>query len=232
MGTDVALMLGIAHTLVENGWQDEAFLARCTTGYDRFADYLLGTTDGTAKTAEWAAEICGVSAVKIRELAEIFHHNTTMLMAGWGMQRQQFGEQKHWMIVTLAAMLGQIGTPGGGFGFSYHFANGGNPTRRAAVLASMQGSIPGGVDAVDKIPVARIVEALENPGGFYQHNDGSPLPGYSFYLVGGRRELYPSSGYQPSDSRVAKTGTGRYLGMFLDGRRETRGYCSACDHQL
>ncbi|MDI5823312.1 molybdopterin-dependent oxidoreductase, partial [Salmonella enterica subsp. enterica serovar Kentucky] len=87
-----------------------------------------------------------------------------------GMQRQQFGEQKHWMIVTLAAMLGQIGTPGGGFGFSYHFANGGNPTRRAAVLASMQGSIPGGVDAVDKIPVARIVEALENPGGFYQHN--------------------------------------------------------------
>ncbi len=83
MGTDVALMLGIAHTLVENGWQDEAFLARCTTGYDRFADYLLGKTDGTAKTAEWAAEICGVSAVKIRELAEIFHHHTTMLMAGW-----------------------------------------------------------------------------------------------------------------------------------------------------
>jgi anaerobic selenocysteine-containing dehydrogenase len=26
MGTDVALMLGIAHTLVENGWQDDAFL--------------------------------------------------------------------------------------------------------------------------------------------------------------------------------------------------------------
>lgn len=86
------------------------------------------------------------------------------------MQRQQFGEQKHWMLVTLAAMLGQIGTPGGGFGLSYHFANGGNPTRKAAVLASLQGSVQGGVDAVDKIPVARIVEALENPGGFYQHN--------------------------------------------------------------
>lgn len=75
------------------------------------------------------------------------------------MQRQQFGEQKHWMLVTLAAMLGQIGTPGGGFGLSYHFANGGNPTRKAAVLASLQGSVQGGVDAVDKIPVARIVEA-------------------------------------------------------------------------
>lgn len=137
MGTDVALMLGIAHTLVENGWHDEAFLARCTTGYAVFASYLLGESDGIAKNAEWAAEICGVGAAKIRE---------------------------------LAAMLGQIGTPGGGFGLSYHFANGGNPTRRAAVLSSMQGSLPGGTDAVDKIPVARIVEALENPGGAYQHN--------------------------------------------------------------
>lgn len=170
MGTDVALMLGIAHTLVENGWQDEAFLARCTTGFDLFRDYLTGISDGIAKTAEWAADICGIDAPKIRELAQLFHENTTMLMSGWGMQRQQYGEQKHWMLVTLAAMLGQIGLPGGGFGLSYHFANGGNPTRRAAVLGSMQGSVQGGVDAVDKIPVARIVEALENPGGAYQHN--------------------------------------------------------------
>ena len=41
---------------------------------------------------------------------------------------------------------------------------------RAAVLGSMQGSVAGGVDAVEKIPVARIVEALENPGAEYQHN--------------------------------------------------------------
>ena len=170
MGTDVALMLGIAHTLVENGWHDEAFLDRCTTGYSVFADYLQGNADGEAKSAEWAAEICGINADKIRELADIFRQHTTMLMSGWGMQRQQFGEQKHWMLVTLAAMLGQIGTPGGGFGLSYHFANGGNPTRRAAVLASMQGTVKGGVDTVDKIPVARIVEALENPGAPYQHN--------------------------------------------------------------
>lgn len=170
MGTDVALMLGIAHTLVENGWQDNDFLSRCTVGYEIFAAYLTGESDGVEKTAEWAAGICGIEAAKIRELAKVFHENTTMLMAGWGMQRQQFGEQKHWMLVTLAAMLGQIGTPGGGFGLSYHFANGGNPTRRAAVLASMQGLVKGGTDAVHKFPVARIVEALENPGAPYQHN--------------------------------------------------------------
>ena len=176
MGTDVALMLGIAHTLVENGWHDEAFLARCTTGYAVFASYLLGESDGIAKNAEWAAEICGVGAAKIRELAAIFHQNTTMLMAGWGIQRQQYGEQKHWMLVTLAAMLGQIGTPGGGFGFSYHYSNGGNPTRVGGVLPEMSAAIAGQAsEAADDggmtaIPVARIVDALENPGGKYQHN--------------------------------------------------------------
>lgn len=73
--------------------------------------------------------MCGVPAEQLEKLAEIFSSNKTMLMAGWGIQRQQYGEQKHWMLVTLAAMLGQIGTEGGGFGFSYHYSNGGNPTR-------------------------------------------------------------------------------------------------------
>ncbi|STI85630.1 trimethylamine-N-oxide reductase 2 [Escherichia coli] len=47
------------------------------------------------------------------------------------------------MLVTLAAMLGQIGTPGGGFGFSYHYSNGGNPTRVGGVLPEMSAAIAG-----------------------------------------------------------------------------------------
>ncbi len=116
MGTDVALMLGIAHTLVENGWQDDEFLARCASGYEIFARYLTGESDGVAKTADWAAAICGVSADKIRELAKLFHENTTMLMSGWGMQRQQYGEQKHWMLVTRRD-AGADWHPGAGLDF-------------------------------------------------------------------------------------------------------------------
>ncbi len=44
--------------------------------------------------------------------------------------------------MTLAAMLGQIGTPGGGFGFSYHYSNGGNPTRVGGVLPEMLRRLP------------------------------------------------------------------------------------------
>ncbi|WP_248431535.1 molybdopterin-dependent oxidoreductase, partial [Escherichia coli] len=66
---------------------------------------------------------------------------------GWGIQRQQYGEQRHWMLVTLAAMLGQIGTEGGGFGFSYHYSNGGNPTRVGGVLPAISAQVEGGSSA-------------------------------------------------------------------------------------
>ncbi|MGD8171737.1 trimethylamine-N-oxide reductase 2 [Vibrio sp. TRT 21S02] len=177
--TDVALMLGIAHSLVKKGKHDQAFLTKYTTGYDKFEAYLLGQSDGVEKTPQWAEKITGVPAKQMEMLAEIFSSNRTMLMAGWGIQRQQFGEQRHWMLVTLAAMLGQIGLPGGGFGLSYHYSNGGNPTRDAGVLPAISASIGGGSSAgndwavsgaVNSFPVARIVEALENPGKAYKHN--------------------------------------------------------------
>ncbi|STJ17889.1 trimethylamine-N-oxide reductase precursor [Escherichia coli] len=34
------------------------------------------------------------------------------------------------MIVVLAAMLGQIGLPGGGFGFGWHYNGAGTPGRK------------------------------------------------------------------------------------------------------
>ena len=37
----------------------------------------------------------------------------------WSVQRCDHGEQPCWMAITLAAMLGQIGLPGGGVGIGY-----------------------------------------------------------------------------------------------------------------
>ena len=39
------------------------------------------------------------------------------------------GEQPYWMAITLAAMLGQIGLRGGGFGFGYGNSDGIGSTR-------------------------------------------------------------------------------------------------------
>ncbi len=176
--TDVALMLGIAHTLYSEGLHDKDFLSNYTTGFDQFVPYLTGDKDGTAKSAEWAADICGVPAEKIKELAHLFAKGRTMLAAGWSIQRMRYGEQAHWMLVTLAAMLGQIGLPGGGFGLSYHYCSGGSPEHNgvsvpgidnAANLAKMDS-----VKAAKNVPVARVVDMLMHPGETFDFN-GSKL---------------------------------------------------------
>lgn len=68
--TDCAVMLGMAYRLVETGKVDHGYLDRYTTGYAAFARYLTGESDGIAKTPEWAAAISGLSADRIRGLAD------------------------------------------------------------------------------------------------------------------------------------------------------------------
>jgi biotin/methionine sulfoxide reductase len=166
-GSDVALMLGIAHTLVEEGLHDRAALDRFCTGYEKFEPYLLGETDGEPKTADWAAAISEIDAETIRGLARHMAAGRTMIGTAYALQRAEHGEQTYWMTTTLAAMLGQIGLPGGGCGFGYGSMNGyGNPVERFAVPAMPSGENP----ARSYIPVARISDLLLNPGGAYQFN--------------------------------------------------------------
>ena len=175
--TDVAMMLGIAHTLYIEKLHDEKFLATYTTGFDKFLPYLLGQSDGTPKSAEWAAQICDVPAAKLKDLARRFAKQRTMLACGYSLQRQHHGEQAHWMLITLASMLGQIGLPGGGYGLSYHYASGGSPAATGPVLAGIAdgGAATVGADWLSKsgsstIPVSRVVEMLLNPGKPFDFN--------------------------------------------------------------
>lgn len=135
--TDVALMLGIIHAMLVTNKYDKDFIADYTEGFEKFQKYVEGKTDGVVKDAKWASDICGVSEGKIKELAEVFFENRTMIMGGWNMQRQHHGEQAHWVLVVLSFMIGQIGLLGGGFGFSYHYSNGGAPTTNALVVGGI-----------------------------------------------------------------------------------------------
>lgn len=135
--TDVALMMGMASHLIAQNKVNYEFLENYTTGFDKFKDYLDGKEDGIKKDVKWASKICGIDEKMIKNLAEIFYDNPTMIMSGWGMQRAHYGEQPHWMLVTLASMIGQIGTKGGGFGLSYHYSNGGVPTCKGGVIGGI-----------------------------------------------------------------------------------------------
>jgi len=166
-GSDTALMLGLAHSLDAEGLCDRAFLHTHVAGFERFRAYLQGETDGTPKTADWAAALCGIEAEEIRKLARRMASRRTMISVAWSLQRADRGEQPIWMGVTLAAMLGQIGLPGGGFGSGYGCSNRvGNPENGIAWPALPQFENP----VRDLIPVARLADMLLNPNAPYSYS--------------------------------------------------------------
>ena len=170
-GTDAALMLALAQVLDADGLADTGFLERYTVGYPRFACYLRGEADGVVKNPPWAEAITGVPAARIRDLAHEMAAARTLVTVSWSLQRARHGEQPLWLGVVLAAMLGQIGLPGGGFGHGYGSASGvGEPAPQVPVPRLPQGR--NGVSAF--IPVARIADMLLNPGAAYDY-DGSRL---------------------------------------------------------
>lgn len=166
--TDAALMLALAHTWIVEGLYDRDFLERYCTGFEAFRRYVLGESDGHVKSAQWAAAICDVPAATISGLARRMASKRTMVSVAWALQRGDHGEQPYWLGLTLACMLGQIGTPGGGFALGYGPVNvEGSNARAFSGPVLPQGANP----VKTPIPVARIADMLENPGATY-HFDG------------------------------------------------------------
>jgi len=160
-GSDAALMLALAYVLDAEGLVDRTFVARYCVGMDRFLPYVRGQVDGIPKSPAWAERLTSVPARRIAELARDMAASRTMINLSWSMQRQQHGEQPIWLGVVLAAMLGQIGLPGGGFQHGYgSSADVGLPLRVASAPSLSQGRNPESV----AIPVARIADMLLEPG--------------------------------------------------------------------
>jgi len=166
--TDVALMLGLAHTLYAADLHDRAFLARYCVGFEAFERYLNGAVDGTPKDAAWAAAITGVASETIRALALRMARTRTLITTSWSIQRADHGEQPYWMTVVLAAMLGQIGLPGGGFSFGFGATSNITTPRPLDVPRP---TIPLGKNAITThVPVAMVSDMLLHPGKEIDYN--------------------------------------------------------------
>lgn len=169
-GSDTALLLALAHTLLAEGLHDRDWLATRCTGFARVAAYLTGAGDGVVKSAAWAAPLCGIPAPTIRALARRMAGRRVFLNLSLSVQRCHHGEMTYWSGILVAAMLGQIGRPGGGVGFGYMAIHGnGNETAEAALP-----TLPGLPNPVGlRIPVARLTDMLLNPGGAAQFDGRS-----------------------------------------------------------
>ncbi len=165
--TDTAVMLALSHELIVNSLHDEEFLRKYTHGFEKWKPYLLGQTDGVAKTPAWASAISGMPAERIARLARELAATRSMVNLAWSLQRADHGEQPYWAGVGLASLLGQIGLPGGGFGIGYGPANVmGSPFDKLPGPTLSQGRNP----ISDFIPCARIADLLLHPGEKFDYN--------------------------------------------------------------
>ena len=169
--TDTALMLSLAYILITSNNYNQKFIEEYTNGFNEFKSYVLGEKNNKPCTPEWASSITSIPVETIKWLAEEISIKKTMISISWSLQRASAGEQPLWMGITLASMLGHIGTEGGGIGFGYSSVNSTGDVFKKIPWKSL----PQGKNKIrDFIPVARITDMLEKPNELFQY-DGCKL---------------------------------------------------------
>ncbi|MBI3330309.1 MAG: molybdopterin-dependent oxidoreductase, partial [Nitrospinae bacterium] len=108
-GADVALLNAMLSVLVEEGLVDQAFIAAHTHGWEELHALLA------RYTPEAVQEVCGLSAMRIREAARLFGHARAVIsLWSMGVNQSTVGVQKNNAIINLHLATGQIGKPGAG----------------------------------------------------------------------------------------------------------------------
>ncbi len=108
-GTDIALLNGIMHVIVREGWQDESFIAERTEGFEELKAIL------EKYTPEVTSEITGVPAADIELAARMMAENRPgALVYAMGITQHKVGVANVMSCANLQMLLGNMGKPGGG----------------------------------------------------------------------------------------------------------------------
>ncbi len=116
-GTDSAFMYAVLHVLLKQNLLDMDYIEARAVGFDEILDYVAGAIDGVEKSPSWAADLCGVNAETIVDLARRWAATRpTMLIPGYSIQRTETGEEAARLCVALQLATGNFALPGGSSG--------------------------------------------------------------------------------------------------------------------
>jgi formate dehydrogenase alpha subunit len=108
-GSDIALVNGLMHIILEKGWEDKEFIAKRTEGFEEFQEV-------TQKyTPELVSEITGIPIDQLYEAAEILGTSKPVaVMWAMGITQHVTGVHNVISLANLQMLTGNIGIPGGG----------------------------------------------------------------------------------------------------------------------
>ena len=108
-GTDVALLNAMLHTIIGEGLHDPDYLQSHTEGFDELAEKVK------AFPPEAMADICGIDAQKIREVARLYATSrNSIIFWGMGISQSVHGTDNARGLIALALLTGHVGRPGTG----------------------------------------------------------------------------------------------------------------------
>ncbi|MDD3674363.1 formate dehydrogenase subunit alpha [Thauera propionica] len=106
---DVALLLSMACTIIEEGLTDPEFIAARTEGFEAFRDAAL------KYPPERMEAVTGIPAATVREVARAYARGpNSIIFWGMGVSQHTHGTDNSRCLIALALMTGQIGRPGTG----------------------------------------------------------------------------------------------------------------------
>lgn len=108
-GTDIALLNGLMHVIIREGWQDADFIAQRTEGFEELAATVA------KYTPDVASAITGVPAADIELAARMLAENRpSALVYAMGITQHKTGVANVMSCANLQMLLGNMGVAGGG----------------------------------------------------------------------------------------------------------------------
>ncbi len=104
LGSDVALINGLMHIIIKEGWHDQAYVDERTEGFEALA----------AKVAEYppdkVAQITGIPAATLKQMAELYAKNKpAAIIYAMGITQHTTGVDNVKSCANLAMLTGNVG---------------------------------------------------------------------------------------------------------------------------
>jgi len=133
-GTDIALLNGLMHVIIREGWHAEDYIAERTEGFEAIKETV------GAYTPERTSEITGVPVEDIEKAARMMAENRPgALLYAMGITQHTVGVGNVISCANLQMVLGNVGIPGGGV----NPLRGQNNVQGACDLGSLPNVYPG-----------------------------------------------------------------------------------------
>jgi formate dehydrogenase alpha subunit len=108
-GTDVALLNGVMHIIIQQGWHDQAFIAARTEDFEAFCETIA------TYPPERVADLTGVAIADLYKAAEMLaQHKPMAVIWAMGITQHTTGVLNVLSLANLQMLLGNMGLPGGG----------------------------------------------------------------------------------------------------------------------